>query len=120
MKKSDKRGEGLTINEIEWVGEMIDESLAARDARIVELEAERDALNPWATLGMACLARSPENDCDPISGGALQQLAIDLGLLEYATVGEPCGDRCQCADYYGPNKWPAQCLRLSALGKTLP
>jgi len=83
MKNSNKRGEGLTINEIEWVGEMIDESLAAREARIVkleahiveleahivELEAERDVL--ISGIEDALLAVSDAGTCYDILQGLL-------------------------------------------------
>jgi len=39
--------------------EIIDARIVELEARTAELKAERDALNPWATLGMArpCRAR---------------------------------------------------------------
>jgi len=95
---------------------------AEAEDRITKLEAERDAMKPWATLGKKCLAESRENGCGDVDGVTLQDAAIDLRLLEYVTVDTPCGTdgNCYCADYYGPDEWPAQCLRLSALGKTVP
>jgi len=96
--------------------------VSTKDARIAELEAERDAMKPWAILGVQCLAESREKGYCDVDGGAVQDVAIALGLLEYVTVDKPCGTDgdCQCADGYGPDEWPAQCLRLSALGKEMP
>jgi len=90
--------------------------------RITELEAEHDAMKPWAMLGRGCLTESRENGCGDIDGVTLQDAAIDLGLLEYVTVDKPCGTDgdCYCADYYGRDEWPVRCLRLSALGKEMP
>jgi len=96
--------------------------LSRAQDRITELKAERDAMKPWAALGRGCLTESRENGCGDIDGVTLQDAAIDLGLLEYVTVDKPCGTDgdCYCADYYGPDEWPAQCLRLSTLGKAMP
>jgi len=92
------------------------------EARIVELEAKRNAMKPWAALGALYEAKSRENDCCDINGGTLQDAAIALGLLEYVTVDNPCGPDgyCYCEDYFGRDEWPVQCLRLSALGKEMP
>jgi len=97
-------------------------SAAEYDWKIAELGAERDVMKPWATLGRGCLIESRVNGCGDVDGVTLQDAAIDLGLLEYVTVDKPCGTDgdCQCADYYGPDEWPAQCLRLSARGKEMP
>jgi len=88
--------------------------------RITELEAERDAMKPWALLGKKCFNESRGSEQRDVDGEVLQDAAIALGLFEYVMVGEPCGDRCYCEDYFGRDEWPVQCLRLSALGKEMP
>jgi len=77
-------------------------------------------MKPWALLGKKCFNESRGSEQRDVDGEVLQDAAIALGLFEYGTVGEPCGDKCQCADGYGRDEWPVQCLRLSALGKTVP
>lgn len=46
-----------------------------------------------------------------LDGEWLQETAIKCGLLKYVTVDTPCGDECRCAEYYGQDEWPVQCLR---------
>ena len=64
-----------------------------------------------AQLGRWCLTESRGNDCSDIDGGSLQEKAIELGLLAYVTVTEPCGEGCACMDYYAGDEWPHECLR---------
>ena len=64
-----------------------------------------------AQLGRWCLTESRGNDCSDIDGGSLQEKAIELGLLAYVTVTEPCGEDCVCTDYYAGDEWPHDCLR---------
>ena len=64
-----------------------------------------------AQLGRWCLTESLGNDCSDIDGGSLQEKAIELGLLAYVTVTEPCGEDCACMDYYASDEWPHECLR---------
>jgi hypothetical protein len=50
-----------------------------------------------------------------IDGCAGQDKALDLGLLGFVTVTEPCGELCQCAEYY--DEFPAECMRATPLAK---
>lgn len=69
------------------------------------------ALWALAELGRWCLTESRDNDCGDVDGGSLQDKAIELGLLAYVTVAEPCGEACACMDYYAGDEWPHDCLR---------
>ena len=66
-----------------------------------------DALCNLALFGRVCLDehRSELGDLD---GGWLQEQAEECGLLVRATVTEPCGEGCRCAEY---GDWPMDCLR---------
>ena len=64
-----------------------------------------------AQLGRWCLAESRHPVPGDIDGGSLQEKAIELGLLAYVTVTEPCGEDCACMDYYASDEWPHECLR---------
>lgn len=62
-----------------------------------------------------CLIEMRTDGGGDIDGGAAQDKALELGLLGYVTVAEPCGGECWCAEYYG--EFPAQCLRYTPLAK---
>ena len=66
--------------------------------------AERDV--KLIALGEWVLEQDRESD---ICGGDVQDKAIELGLLHYVTVTEPCGELCHCAEYY--DEFPSECLR---------
>ena len=53
------------------------------------------------------------NDGEPsdVDGDDLQDKAVELGLLVYVPVTEPCGERCWCAEFHG--EFPCECLRLA-------
>lgn len=90
----------------------VKESMRAVLAVVREHDAATvDALRALAELGRWCLTESRENDCSDVGGGSLQDKAIELGLLAYVTVAEPCGEACACMDYYAGDEWPHDCLR---------
>jgi hypothetical protein len=45
-----------------------------------------------------------------LDGGAFQDKAEALGILEYVDVTEPCGEVCNCAEY---DDFPQKCLRYT-------
>ena len=49
-------------------------------------------------------------DLAGFDGADIQDKLVELGLLQSVTVTEPCGEYCDCAEYYG--EFPAPCLRL--------
>lgn len=74
-------------------------------------------MTPLEKFGRWCLLEMRQEVGGDIDGGSAQTKALELGLLGYVTVEEPCGEHCRCADYYAPDEWPAECLRLSPLAK---
>ena len=56
--------------------------------------------------------------CGACGGRGAVPQTIKAGLLEPATVDEPCGDRCSCAD--NGAEFPTECNRLTEAGKALP
>ena len=76
-------------------------------------EAERDGWKALAQLGVWCLDESRQNDCSDIDGGSLQDKAIELGLLAYVDVAEPCNEACHCLEYEGSDGFPTRCLRYT-------
>lgn len=62
-------------------------------------------------FGRWCLLQSREHGGCDLDGGAVQDKAEQLGLLERVRVTEPCGEACLCVDY---SSFPQICLRLAA------
>lgn len=52
-----------------------------------------------------------ENEIGDKDGGTLEEWAEECGLLERVTIAERCGEDCSCAEYYGYDGFPVQCLR---------
>jgi hypothetical protein len=69
--------------------------LTACNLRNAQLIAERDALQAFA---YDILKDHPEYDVD---WGYVQDLAVKTGLLVAHQVTEPCGEDCNCVEYYG-------------------
>lgn len=69
--------------------------LAERDA----LRAENERLRNFARRVMEAW---PHGDVD---GWELQDAAIEFGLLQETRVHEPCGEQCQCAEYFSSDEW---------------
>ncbi len=78
---------------------------------VLAVVREHDGRDALANFGRWCLTEARQPAPGDIDGGAAQNEAIRLGLLEYVTVTEPCGDTCACTDYYAHDEWPHQCLR---------
>lgn len=72
-------------------------------------------MTPLEQFGRWCLDELRSSDGCEIDGGAAQDKALELGLIGYVTVAEPCGDNCHCAEYYG--EFPAECMRETPLAK---
>ena len=92
---------------------------AMHDSEWVRRE-DYDALLPLARFGRWCLDEG-RNDGGPgdIDGGSLQDAGEKLGVLAHVTVAEPCGEICECQEYYGADEWPVQCLRETDAAKVL-
>ncbi len=75
--------------------------LAVRDARIAELERERNSLRDFAN---AVMDSWPHGDVD---GYELVRIAVAHGLLALKDPKptEPCGDNCACSGYPSPDEW---------------
>ena len=71
------------------------------DARIAELERERNSLRDFANSVMDSW---PHGDVD---GAYLERMAVEHGLLalKYPRPTEPCGDNCACSGYPTPEEW---------------
>ena len=97
-----------------------DDALGAMQRERDKARAERDALLPLARFGRWCLDEG-RNDGGPgdIDGGSLQDAGEKLGVLAHVTVAEPCGEICECQEYYGADEWPVQCLRETDAAKVL-
>ena len=67
---------------------------------------------PLAKFGAWCLGEMDRDGGGDIDGGAAQDKALELGVLERVTVTEPCGEDCYCAEFYG--EFPAECIREAA------
>ena len=74
---------------------------ARADARIAELERERNSLRDFANSVMDSW---PHGDVD---GAYLERMAVEHGLLalKYPRPTEPCGDNCACSGYPTPEEW---------------
>lgn len=83
---------GAALDGIRW-----DEDWKAEYGYAVRERAliENDKLRAFA---QAVMESWPFGDVD---GAALQDMAIEHGLLEPRTVTEPCGESCQCAEHHG-------------------
>lgn len=57
------------------------------------------------------LAHWPDGGID---GGELQEIAERTGILTPQTINAPCGDYCDCQNYYSPEEMAAgvQCFRV--------
>ena len=75
-------------------------------AEAVTPEQIKDRL---AEFGRWCLGEMRYPAPGDIDGGAAQDQAEALGLLERVTVEEPCGEDCSCAEFHGDPPW--ECLR---------
>lgn len=73
---------------------------------------------PAERFAAAILRPFLRGDIDNLDGFDIEEMAIKAGLLEPATVDEPCGDRCSCAD--NGAEFPTECNRLTEAGKALP
>jgi hypothetical protein len=72
---------------------------------------------PLEKFGRWVLSESRYPEAGDVDGGAIQDKAIELGLLGYVTVAEPCGEHCACAEYFSADEWPCECLRETPLAK---
>ena len=86
----------------------------------IELAEIITALRARPPEGMVMLAKFGEwvleelrgdNIGDDLDGGAAQDKAEEMGLLVRVRVTEPCGERCQCAEW---DDFPQICLRRAA------
>ncbi len=69
---------------------------------------EVERLRAAARLGAWALKESRESWSD-LDGGALQDKAVELGVMVEVTVTEPCDPEfCQCAEY---GDFPQTCIR---------
>ena len=77
------------------------DGFARADARIAELENERDALREFA---VEIMGYWPHGD---VGGGELQDVAIKHKLiaLKNPKPNEPCGYGCACAGYPTQEEW---------------
>jgi hypothetical protein len=66
-------------------------------------------VNKWEEFGRWCLEELRSDIGSNLDGGAAQDKAEELGLLERITVHEPCCDECNCAMY---GEFPQECLRI--------
>ena len=76
--------------------------IAARaDARIAELERERNSLRDFANDVMESWPHGDVDGCD------LERMAVEHGLLALKDPKptEPCGDNCACSGYPSPEEW---------------
>ena len=76
--------------------------IAARaDARIAELERERNSLRDFANAVMESWPHGDVDGCD------LERMAVEHGLLALKDPKptEPCGDNCACSGYPSPEEW---------------
>lgn len=70
-------------------------------------------MTPLEKFGRWCLTEMSGDGGHDIACEAAQDKAIELGLIGYVDVAEPCGDECHCAEYHG--QFPAECLRETPL-----
>jgi hypothetical protein len=61
-----------------------------------------------AELGRWVL-REHRRDMGDLGGDAIQEKALELGLLRWVRVTEPCGEVCFCAEW---DAFPQDCLRV--------
>lgn len=76
--------------------------IAARaDARIAELERERNSLRDFANDVMESWPHGDVDGCD------LERMAVEHGLLALKDPKptEPCCDNCACSGYPSPEEW---------------
>jgi hypothetical protein len=76
------------------------------------VRAELERLLPLAKLAVWALNDSRSEMTD-VCGGDLQDMAVGLGLLVEVEVKGPCGEHCNCAEYYSFSEFPVKCLRYS-------
>jgi len=72
-------------------------------------------MTPLERFGQWALLELRQDGGGDIDGGAGQDKMLELGLIGYVTVAEPCGENCRCAEYY--DEFPAECLRATPLAK---
>lgn len=78
----------------EWVdATTFSDLVAAHDQAVAFI---RDLFDDYPNLGT-------------VDGFDLQELAVKHGLMEVVQRAEPCGEGCNCADYYGSDEWPIEC-----------
>jgi len=67
-------------------------------------------MNKWEEFGRWCLKQLRDDIGTDLDGGAAQDKALELGLIEYVHVTEPCGEHCMCVEY---GDFPQECLRMT-------
>jgi hypothetical protein len=95
---------------------------------IIRIERERDEaraenerlreLIPLARFGRWALDTHRDAYFD-LDGDDLQDKAVEFGLLTEVEVAAPCSGDCVCAEYYGDDDFPVQCLRGTDAAKAL-
>ena len=73
---------------------------------------------PAERFAAAILRPFLRGDISQLDGFDIEEIAFKAGLLEQATVEEPCGERCSCAECGA--EFPTECNRLTEAGKALP
>ena len=105
------------------------EALRSQAERIQALEAKCALLA--ASLGqeekrsaelerfVGLVLKDHRNDGYPgdVDGAAVQNWALQCGLIEEFTADAPCGEGCTCAEAICADEFPTQCYRNTALGK---
>lgn len=54
-----------------------------------------------------------------LDGGDLQDIGEATGVLVPRTMDKPCGENCQCSEFYGSDEWPVTCYRLNLDGSVI-
>lgn len=65
-------------------------------------------MTKWEEFGRWYFREMRTNGGGDIDGGAAQDKALELGLLQWVTVTEPCGEDCNCMLY---GEFPQECLQ---------
>jgi len=61
-------------------------------------------------FGKWCIEEARKFGGDNIDGGDAEEQMVELGILGYVEVTEPCGDVCSCAEW---DDFPQECLRFT-------
>lgn len=99
---------------VETVADWPDRGASPSDKGMRALAREVVRLRKLADYGRRVLEAHRELNGD-LDGGYLQDTAVECGLLAFVEVAEPCGENCNCAEYY--DEFPAQCLRETEVAK---